>query len=1443
MYTGSTISNLSLIASNFTAGSILTARVNAGMTYLIAADHTNDVLFELQLSLSPSPLNDYFTNRVVLTGNTGAVSGTVVNAGVEPGERSASSSFQTVWWTWTAPDNTGAIFQFSDPSYVLEVFVNDTLESLQPLGLFTFTSHGFGRYTLLPAAGATYQLRVRPTAGTAPFSFIWYQGSALAPNDHIANRAIVTGTNVTVNDDLASATREVGEPTHGPASGNASVWFGWRAPASGTLRFSWNFTSTMTAAFYRGTNFTSLTPLATGLSSSSSSTILTVVSGVDYSFVVDGTIASGAFTLGLLFSPAPSNDDFANRIVLADENPAASGTTAGAGKETGEPNHASSTSRTGSVWWDWQPATSGPVTLVAEGAGLDPVLAVYTGTAINSLVTVASNNDYLPDMRDSRVTFNAVTGTLYHIAVATIPSASGRVNLSVLRKAPPSVSWLQPATNVVLALGASVDVEADASAPSGSISQVTIQDGPNVIARFADAPFSFSLTNLPYTNLTLFAYARDGDGLVSVTTQRLIRVAPPNDIFSNRVVIAQNASSVTGTLSGVIRDTNEPRQLFGANRVAWWSWTAPSNGTVHLAINHAGGSSAVSVYTGSTLGALIVVGTSASRSRVTFAAQAGVEYQIAAEGFGSGGEVVISFVNPRFPLNDYFTNAIPILGTNAVVTESNVEASAETGEPRHGDWTANRSLWWTWTAPANGIVFLATEGSSFDTTLGVYLGNSVSALTNVAGNRTSKLSGNSAVSFRVTHGVTYQIAVDGFFSLGDVRLGFTFVAVPGNDSFDQRFVLNGQTNVVTAHNAAASRESGEPVPSGFGVGRTLWWTWTAPRYGRVTLSTEGSVLKNVLAVYVPFTMNLVAMADSITTTDNTLQFDTAAGATYYLQLDSQSVAAGALTLRLFQPDSASNDHFAQRIPLTGYVANVKGGNFNATLEPSEPVTSQGATVWWSWTAPESRSVSLVTTGAVLPKVAVYTGSSLGALSLVATNFPSGVTLDAATFDTVAGTEYHFSFWLPGNSMEHFQFGLMPNAAPAVAWATPIAGAAFYPGQTIDLNVEATDPDGFVATVMLTAGPFAKLDSLAPYSYSVSNLALGDYQGSARVTDNLGAFTLATVPFRVAPRNDDFAFAMTLTGNEAQVAFENTGASVQVGEPLHVGRPGGRSVWFVWTAPETGVYAVSTEGSSFNTLLAVYEGAGLSNLLQTAANDDRNLYDAWSEVRIRAVVGTTYALAVDGRNGATGSGWLMLNPVAANDQFENAASLAGFDTTRTRNVGAALQADEPFHNGTPAGGSLWWDWLAPRSGRYRVVTAGSDFDTVLGIYSGQSVSNLTRIGSDDDSAGSGASVVRFDAISGEKYHIAVAGHGTSRGNIQLTVATNGAPTLFRPLSVGQTSFVFRALTEPGTTNAAQRSPDLINWTSFATNNSGGWWVDFIDTIPPGNSARFHRVRQQ
>jgi hypothetical protein len=180
------------------------------------------------------------------------------------------------------------------------------------------------------------------------------------------------------------------------------------------------------------------------------------------------------------------------------------------------------------------------------------------------------------------------------------------------------------------------------------------------------------------------------------------------------------------------------------------------------------------------------------------------------------------------PANDDLANAQVITGLTGSVSSTNVGATKETGEPDHAGNPGGHSIWYSWTAPADGNVAFTTLGSAFDTLLAVYTGAAVGALTPVAANDDDPSAGGvSTVSFAVSNGVTYKVAVDGFSGkVGSVNLHWH--PSPANDNFaDVQVLPSTSSGTVTGDSRGATLEPGEPARLLFNPG-TIWYSWTAP---------------------------------------------------------------------------------------------------------------------------------------------------------------------------------------------------------------------------------------------------------------------------------------------------------------------------------------------------------------------------------------------------------------------------------------------------------------------------------------------------------------------------------------------------------------------------------------------------------------------------------------
>ena len=1141
------------------------------------------------------------------------------------------------------------------------------------------------------------------------------------------------------------------------------------------------------------------------------------------------TALLAAGTLLSACAAAPVNDPFADQPILEGATNVVSVSNLGATAETGEPGHAGRAAAA-SVWWTWIAPDNGPVVIDTLGSDFDTRLAVYVGDAVGALVPVADNDD-APGLPTSAVAFPAVQGTRYRIAVDGYLGATGEVGLRVRLPVRPTAPVIvrQPVSRIVPeatteAVGFSV--AATGSWPLEFRWQQAGQDLPaGTNASLYLTPFSAALAG-DYRVIISNPFGSVTSSVVALT----VLAETGHDRFADRVMITGAAFAGGAHNLGATTEAGEPVHAGVASGASlWWAWTAPNSGLVR--VDTAGSTNAdgtvldtvLAVYTGTTLAALKPVGANDDErfgvvvsSRVIFRATAGVTYLLAAagrtppDGIPATGFVVLNL--EQAPDNDHFTNALPFPPGATQVFDDNVGASGEPGEPEHTGQPGGRSVWWSWVAPDNGTYALDTVGSAIDTVLAVYTGDAVDALALVGEDDNRSDDGASLVKFVATAGTTYRIVVDGFTGPDGIETGAIVLnlnpAAVLNDDFAERVTLAGQTNRVTAANVGAGKQTGEPNHGNNAGGRSLWWTWTARLDGPVVVTTHHSTFDTALAVYTGSdlaALTLMAENDDSNPLDpgagSTVAFPAIAGQTYQIAVDGYraadgSVAAGTIALLLAQPTPpqlGGNDHFADRSNLSGATNVVFGRNTEATKEAGEPNhagNDGGRSVWWSWVAPAAGPVRLSTVGSEFDTVlGVYQGAAVDALTLVAADERSaGDGRSVVTFEAVAGAEYHFAV------------------------------------------------DGF--------------DD-------------GEGVGSGRIVLALRQFADESLH-----ANDDFAHASPISEAFPQVFSSNLGATREPGEPAHGEMAQGHSVWWAWVAEENGPVTISTEGSQFDTVLAIYTGTDVGTLSLVAENDDVDPENLRSQVTFEAVAGTRYLFAVDGYANEIGFLTLTVTPLRAappapvirqqpaaqtrfaqgdgggadvsfrviatgalpltfqwfrdgeplpgatasaltvthagptdagayqvevanehgsvrssvavltvfgvpfNDDFAARLTVAGAsNVVRGSVLGATKQAGEGDHGAQAGGRSVWWKWVAPSNGPVEIRTEGSNFDTLLAVYTGAEFAGLRRVAQNDDAVrGQPASRVVFDALAGTEYAVAVDGlktNGTA-GNVVLTI---------------------------------------------------------------------------
>ena len=324
----------------------------------------------------------------------------------------------------------------------------------------------------------------------------------------------------------------------------------------------------------------------------------------------------------------------------------------------------------------------------------------------------------------------------------------------------------------------------------------------------------------------------------------------------------------------------------------------------------------------------------------------------------------------------------------------------------------------------------------------------------------------------------------------------------------------------------------------------------------------------------------------------------------------------------------------------------------------------------------------------------------------------------------------------------------------------------------------------------------------------------------------------------APINDNFADAMAFASDPAIIRVNNVHATTEPGEPLHAGH-NSRTIWFRYNATVNGTTVFTTNNSSIDTTLAVYTGSNLNSLTLVGQNDDREAGSVVSRVVIEAVAGTTYHVAVAGKNGEQGFIRVSVAGPPKEDALSNAAPLPSFPFSyQSNNTNASREPGEPLHAGQPGGGSLWLKFSASSynlaNRRIVLTTRNSGFDTLLAVYRASTptptFADLVPVVSNDDAPyGTTQSEVHFTVLPGYDYFIAIDGKNGARGSALLSgffkvlnedfadsVALSGSPVSITtpPMDLYNGT---REPGEPAHDNSNVGKSLCYSWTASSTGN--------------------------
>lgn len=264
-----------------------------------------------------------------------------------------------------------------------------------------------------------------------------YGGHALAAppaNDNLANATTVPAAGGDLAGTNVDATKETGEPEHAGVPGGASIWYTWTPASSGLVAMSTqgslidSVLGVYTGAAYPLTLVADNDDEDFGSGIVTSRVSFSAVAGTTYKIAIDGFDGeSGSIQLHVIPGiMAPSNDNLVDAAAITGNVGSAMGTNVDATKETGELNIAGNPGGA-SVWWTWTAPVSDTYMFNTHGSTFDTIMGVYTGAA-HPLALVAEGDDSSQGT-SSEVSFPALAGTTYKIAVDGYDGGTGNINL------------------------------------------------------------------------------------------------------------------------------------------------------------------------------------------------------------------------------------------------------------------------------------------------------------------------------------------------------------------------------------------------------------------------------------------------------------------------------------------------------------------------------------------------------------------------------------------------------------------------------------------------------------------------------------------------------------------------------------------------------------------------------------------------------------------------------------------------------------------------------------------------------------------------------------------------------------------------------------------------------------------------------------------------------
>ncbi|PKO19936.1 hypothetical protein CVU37_00225 [candidate division BRC1 bacterium HGW-BRC1-1] len=386
---------------------------------------------------------------------------------------------------------------------------------------------------------------------------------------------------------------------------------------------------------------------------------------------------------------------------------------------------------------------------------------------------------------------------------------------------------------------------------------------------------------------------------------------PPNDLKANPLAFpACPSSSLLGSNVSATVEPGDggPIDSITPQSTVWYSFVAPISARMALTATSSDFDPMLRAFDS----ANVVVSENndawgmGNGAQVEFDAAAGSTYRVmVASTDAAQGNFVLNWYTPRY---DQFGYSRTISGMSGQVDFDNHCATLEVGESLMTS-AAGKTLWYTLWPAQQGSMFIDTKNSSFPTVIGVY-NYPAAGLGSIAPGKIAESSSGEVV-VTGTPGTPLMVCIDAADPVGGP--GVLHWGVIGLQNDDLAFAQEasfcvGETTGITTY---ATKQPNEPTHGGLGVGKSVWYKWTAASNTIVTFDTAGSSFDTVLAVYTDLTVtpnpsdppppsppapppfaNLSLIAannniDGTVTTASQITFYASSGRDYYVAVDGK----------------------------------------------------------------------------------------------------------------------------------------------------------------------------------------------------------------------------------------------------------------------------------------------------------------------------------------------------------------------------------------------------------------------------------------------------------------------------------------------------------------------------------------------------------------------------